>query len=734
MADQVVGEAFVRIRPLVTPGGFAAESEGAVAAAGTRLGTVFAAAFAAVGVATLVKSVVGAAVDHQAAFAVLARTVQDAGASNTLYGQSLESLLSQEARLKGFTDEELASAFQRLVSVTHDSSAAFKDLQAAEDLARFRHIDLATAALAISKAVQGSTTALQRYGLVVPKVTQAEDALKLSRDQAVAAGAKITAGDKLLYEQRLQQAKAADKLATEEEALQIIQQRTGGTAATFADTAAGQFARLGVDLHQFKVAVGTDLLPLLTGAAEGLGAFLQKASQSPGVMHEAQTAAHDVGEAFHVTGDIVKTVGPILLDVTDKFGGVTRTVELLGAALIASKAASWLAGIGAAETAAAAGTAAQTAALTAFTVALEANTAALATNDAAVVGSTTIYDAYGGTLATVATAQTAEDIAGVGGAAATAGAEVGGLRGALAGLAGLGPFTIPITIAIGYEITKGLQDAAGRSLPVRGADVVSHIEGLFSTGFPGLGAVSTAIQDVIHATGPQKGGPQPGVVSDAVQAALFPSLGGGTSTAALAGVTGPPLATEFAAAAAKAAKDTRLIEAGKNAVNTMIQGIAAAKNDLAQAYLNNQQNALNQAGDQISLWYDTQSAKLLSRSQALTRQQSELSLEQQLLSQAQAKKSLADLRHEVLLPGGHALPANNQAALRELNALERRDKSPALQDFILQFRGAILGVKQGALGIDQGKLGLQQEALDQIKQREQSGNKELNPFCKGKRK
>ncbi len=110
--------------------------------------------------------------------------------------------------------------------------------------------------------------------------------------------------------------------------------------------------------------------------------------------------------------------------------------------------------------------------------------------------------------------------------------------------------------------------------------------------------------------------------------------------------------------------------------------------------------------------------EVLARSQSLTRQQSQLTLEQDLLSQAQAKKSLNDLRSEVLLPGGHVLPSNNAAALRQLDALEKRDKSPALEDFILQFRGAVLGVKQGALGIDQGKLGLQQEALDQQKTRE----------------
>ncbi len=340
------------------------------------MGKVFAAAFAAVGVAEIVKSTVKAAIDQQAAFAILDRTVRNAGASTDIAGQSIQALLENESRLKGFSTIDLAAGFTRLVSVTHDSPAAFADLQKAEDLARFSGQSLETGVLALSKVLQGSTTALQRQGIIVPKVTEAQDALKLSHDRLLATGYKLTEQDKEAYAQALLNAKAVDTQATETRALAEIQQRTGGAAATFANTSAGQFARLGQDIASFKVAVGTDLLPLLTGAAEGLGGFLQKASQSPAVMHEVSTAAHDISTGFHDVEDVIKTVGPFLIHVADDFGGVTKSVELLSAALVISKLGPWLASLGAT-----APIDAQTAAITAFTTALEENTAALTAND-----------------------------------------------------------------------------------------------------------------------------------------------------------------------------------------------------------------------------------------------------------------------------------------------------------------------------------------------------------------
>lgn len=316
-----VGETFVRVRASTT--GFKQEAEGSVAAAGRDLGKTFAKAFAVYGIAETIKSVVQAATSHQAAFVVLEQTVKNAGAANTLYGQSIEKLIEKEARLKGFHDEDLASAFQRLVSVTHDSQKAFEDLGKAEDLARFRHIDVAQAALALAKAEQGSASSLQRYGIAAVKVTTAQDDLKRRHDELIASGAKLDDSQKQIYESALKVVVAQDKQASAAATLEKVNQRVGGSAAAFAKTSEGQFERLGVDLHQLKVSIGTELLPVLTQGAEDLGHLIQE----------------------------VQTFGAPLKTVVDHLGGMTHALEALGAAIVAGKLVGGLTATAAAETA-----------------------------------------------------------------------------------------------------------------------------------------------------------------------------------------------------------------------------------------------------------------------------------------------------------------------------------------------------------------------------------------------
>lgn len=437
-----VGEVFVRVRPDAS--GFQREATGPIVGAGNALGKAFLAAFAIGGSAKTIESVVKAATEHQAAFAVLDQTTKDAGAANDLYGQSLESLLEKEARLKGFTDEELASGFQRLVSVTHDSKQAFTDLGAAEDLARFRHIDLATAALAVSKAEQGSVTALQRYGIVVPQVTTAQDALTLARQRAVAEGAKFTEAQKEAYDQALVAAKAQDSQARSTEALALIQQRAGGAATVFAQTTAGQFARLQQDFHQFEVAVGTGLLSSLSSAAEGLGAFFTQAENSGRVRSDIDQLTGDIRSGLTDIKDVAETVGPPLLAVA---GAAKDVVSAIGApALLIAYGTFKALGIVQKELTAAEGlyaraiaaarseTVADTSAQGRQTAAIAANTEALNAQTAA---ATTTEGTYSASLATATAAiegQTAalEGLAAafvtVGTTAAEAGVAAGTLR------------------------------------------------------------------------------------------------------------------------------------------------------------------------------------------------------------------------------------------------------------------------------------------------------------------
>lgn len=318
--------------------GFKAETETGVKSAFQGIGKIIGAAVAFGGVAEIGKSIVDAATEHQAAFDVLDRTIKNAGASTKVAGQEIESLLEKEARLKGFSDEELASSFVRLVSATGNSTKAYKDLGLAEDLARARHIDLATAALALSKAEQGSFTSLQRYGIIVHSASTETDKLKAAHDRAVASGATFTAQQKQEYAAALATAKANDGLAKSVAAIQLVQSRFGGTANTFADTASGQIARLRQDFHQLEVQAGTPLLAGIAGGAEGLGELITKLVEGQRVGKAFAAGEKEITAGLHDVKAVAETVGPPLLAIVS---AGAKVVETIGAGPIIAAAAAY---------------------------------------------------------------------------------------------------------------------------------------------------------------------------------------------------------------------------------------------------------------------------------------------------------------------------------------------------------------------------------------------------------
>lgn len=308
--------------------GFKAETEHGVRSAFSEVSKIIGKAIAVGGAFELGKGVVEAAAEHQAAFAVLEKAIKNARASMVVFGTTIEKTLEKEARLKGFSDEQLASSMVRLVSATGNTKKAFTDLTLAEDLARARHIDVAMAALALSKAEQGSFTALQRFGIIVKVASTEVGTLKAEHDKAVASGATFTASMKSQYAAALATAAAHDKIAKSQAAIALVESRFGGSATTFAKTFSGQVARLKQDFHQLEVAAGSALLPGLATGAEGLGHFFAKLVEGGQVQHVFASGAKSTGDALHVLGSVAQVVGPPLLAVAS---AAAQVVKVLGA-------------------------------------------------------------------------------------------------------------------------------------------------------------------------------------------------------------------------------------------------------------------------------------------------------------------------------------------------------------------------------------------------------------------
>ena len=645
---------------------------------------MFLGAFAVAGIADLVKKAVQATVSSQATFAALNETVKNAGAANSLYGQSIDSLINKEAALKGFSSTDLAQSFQQLVSVTKNSAEAYKLLGDAQDLARSRGTSLQTSALAVARAYEGTATSLSRYGIIVPKVTTAEASVKLSHDALVASGAKLTESYKQQYDASLTAAKAQDKTATGLAAIAAIEQRFGGLAGTYAHTAAGEWDRLKVDVSAFAVSIGTPLLGGLARVAEGLGSFITDLTKSGSVGREAANAEHDLADAFDVAKAAVETVGPPLLAVVDHLGGVVRVTELLGGLFVANKIGAWLAGIGAGEATVATGTTAAAAATTELTAALVANTAALTGNAAAAGAATTIYDAYGVALATVATGEVA-----VGDAAVVSGAKVG----IFAGAVGLASKALLGYLAV-YEAIKNLIPGQGNLGYDFSNSVAKDVVGANASPY----AKGTELNDLYQKAFSEAGTPAGKRLLDQTLAESFhgqtlPAVEAGLKAGMVNAVSNAAHATAQDAKTGKTAQELNLLG------TTIGQALATQTADALQAA----QLTLTTEQDKLAAAYDAASAPIDAKIAAVQRQQAQITA-------LTNRQSLRQLEESIALPGDKALSTNTAEARRQLDALQaasiRRTghADPALAAFILQFRTAALTVTSDRLNLEKGAL------------------------------
>jgi hypothetical protein len=358
----VVGETYVRVRPDAT--GFAAALETQAVAgsrkaglvAGKQAGHGFSEGFksalkvgagivALTGITEGIKSVVSESARQAGELALVENATKKAHASNTLYGQSIHELVRSQSLQKGFTDEELYPSLSRLVTATGSLEKGYKDLSLAQDVARQRGIGVAQAALALAKAEDGSVTSLQRLGVILPEYIR-----KLPLAQ------KETA------------------------ALAFVQEKFGGSAATYAQTSAGQFDRFNAALHVARAEIGEAIVPELANAAGATADWFSKSENLERVQKDVASATHLVAGGVRAISTGFHVLDAAVTPVVHTLGGVEKTVELAFGALAVRKVQTWGKALVASGTAAAAGETEAAVATSGYTAALVANTAALEAN------------------------------------------------------------------------------------------------------------------------------------------------------------------------------------------------------------------------------------------------------------------------------------------------------------------------------------------------------------------
>lgn len=163
------------------------QTEGKVGGFGGAIGgsalKVAALAGVAAVAATAIASMTSAAAEDQAEQQRLEAAIKAAGAATGDYTKQVDDAIAA-GQERAFTDTQTRDALQSLVTATGSVTSATTLLGAAQDIARFAGVDLATAADAVAKAQAGQDGALRKLMPGLAKGATAADTLALATSKA----------------------------------------------------------------------------------------------------------------------------------------------------------------------------------------------------------------------------------------------------------------------------------------------------------------------------------------------------------------------------------------------------------------------------------------------------------------------------------------------------------------------------------------------------------------------
>lgn len=238
---------------------------------------------AAAGVAHEIRQFGTAQAESEVSSAKLTAQLKQANISYQAHGKEIDSVIQKTSKLAGLDDEDLQDAFTAIVRTSGSVSESLRGTAIAADLARAKHMDVTKAGELVAKVAGGNVGILSRYGVSFDAVTTAQDKLKASAQ-------KYTP-------EQLKAAQAADKQATSQKALGVLQSRFAGQAEAYGKTSAGAYDRLGVASENLQESLGGILAPAVSAAADGLAGLQDAASHIDfsGATNKVRDWAGDIG-------------------------------------------------------------------------------------------------------------------------------------------------------------------------------------------------------------------------------------------------------------------------------------------------------------------------------------------------------------------------------------------------------------------------------------------------------
>lgn len=208
-----------------------------------------------------------AAAEEQEGIAKLGAAVSATGADWATAEGAIEAYLDAELKRTALDDGDGREAISRLTTATGDYTKALELMPLAQDLARAKGIDLASASEIVGKVAQGNVGILGRYGITLEK------------------GASAT------------------------EALGEMQARFGGQAEAWGKTVEGSQQRASIAWGNIKETIGGAVLPVLATFAERSAELAQR------IMPMVASAAETLGP-------ILAGIATFVTEAIASFGGL----------------------------------------------------------------------------------------------------------------------------------------------------------------------------------------------------------------------------------------------------------------------------------------------------------------------------------------------------------------------------------------------------------------------------
>ena len=227
------------------------------------------------------------AIEDAAAQDKLALTMRNTTGSTDAQIAATESWISAQGKALGYTDDDLRPALSRLMTQTHDVTKAQELMSIAMDVSTGTGKSLSVVTEAMAKAAAGSTVAL---GKLSPELKQME------KDGASA-----------------------------EEMMAALSGTFMDQASTAANTAQGQFKRLGIALSETKESIGAALIPAVEAVLPLLTKFGVWAQDHPTILLAVGAAIATIAAAI-VAVNVAMALNP--------FSMIAIAVVGLGALLV----------------------------------------------------------------------------------------------------------------------------------------------------------------------------------------------------------------------------------------------------------------------------------------------------------------------------------------------------------------------------------------------------------------